>query len=377
MSKWFLALALLLPACAATNTAGPQIEVSPEAAARSCMIHACGKTPAEPEAAPAERPDGPAYARAAAADGRVDPSADVELGNPEIRVRLRAQVGAPLELVSVGDAAGTPKGPRIALVSLVVADGAPVAMITDRVSMFTGEDGSATVTVFGHAASAPQLHATTTLKLAKGDRAFLLSSTLENTGAAPTDAVDVQDRVMFSGMRPFVPGATRASTSADAREFTGPYVGAIGEADSVAFTSTEGEVKATVDKEQAHLVLARGLSLGARSQRSFDRVVVVGSRADSSSVVAELLRASGIATGTVRVNLGERGGADKVTLPQELVVRTGGADVLTVRMPSASFDVELPEGAFTVRSRGQPETAGVPVAIHAGLVANIAVPLAR
>jgi hypothetical protein len=143
-------------------------------------------------------------------------------------------------------------------------------------------------------------------------------------------------------------------------------------------------VSATLDKDAARFHLAHGLALSPRSQKTFDRVIVVGTRADSSSVVAELLHTSGLPTGTVRVNLFSRGETDgerppTVTnaRPQELVVRAGGADALTVRMPAHQFDVELPEGLFTVRSKGAPENEGVPVTIHAGLVANISVPLAH
>ena len=375
---------LLLSGCATGRPVEPQIQVSADAAARSCIIHPCGKPPVDLAAAPS-REDKPAYVNAVEAGGtdsaRVAP--DVELGNPEIRLLLRASVGAPLEILALGDAlpvSGQAGGPHVIVGELIAADGTKRGLFTERVSMFASEDGSATVTVFGHDGKNAQLHATTTFKLARGDRAVLVSTTLENTGTANADAADVNDRVTWSGRRAFVPGSTHASAAVDAREFSGPYVSGIGDHDSVAFTSTEGEVSATLDKEEARIHLARALALGPRSQRSFDRVIVVGSRADSSSVVAELLRASGLATGVVRVSVyspQETERAVTIPMPQELVVRVGGADALTVRMPNATFDVELPEGTFTIRSRSQPESAGVPVTIHAGLVANISVPLAR
>ncbi len=386
-------LLLLLSAsgCATPGGAVPQIAVSPEAAARSCIIHICGTPPADLSGV-TSRPDAPAYVRAVAGQGEdAANAADVELGNPEIRVLVRARVGVPLELLSLGDAEPyghvTPTAPRVVIGALLGADGTERGLTTDRVTMFPAEDGSATLTVFGHDAANAQVHATTTLKLARGDRAVLVSTTIENTGPTPMDAADMQDHVTWASMRAFVPGSTRASGLVDARDFTGPYVAAVGERDSVAFTSTEGEVLATLDKTSARIHLSRTLVLAPRSQKSFDRVMVVGTRADSSSVVAELLRASGIPTGAVRVSVFSREdeggtGANPATAvtaahPQELIVRAGGADALTVRMPSATFDVELPEGTFTIRSKGQPEGAGVAVTIHAGLVANISVPLAR
>jgi hypothetical protein len=297
----------------------------------------------------------------------------VELGNAEISVRLRARAGAPLEITSFGDAR-SPHGPRVGLATLASPDGTERQLATDRVSMFTSEDGSATVTVSGHDPANALLHATTTLKLARGDRAVLVSTTLENTGAAAAPAMDVRDRVTWAGARPFVPGRTRASTAADAREFSGPYVGGISESDSVAFTTTDGEIKATLDKEQARLHVSEGLALGARSQKSFDRVLVVGERPDSSSVVTELMRASGLGLGTVHVEILESDGRPP---PYELVVRSGAADALTVVLPRAAFDVELPEGAFTVRSKGQPENAGVAVTVRTGIAANVSLSLAR
>ncbi len=386
---------LLLSAsgCATPGGAVPQIAVSPEAAARSCIIHTCGTPPADLAGVPV-RPDAPAYVHVMEARHGEDTAnaPDVELGNPEIRLLVRARVGVPLELLALGDAdsyridvsAAPTLAPRIVVGALVGADGTERGLITDRVTMFPAEDGSATVTVFGHDGANAQVHATTTFKLARGDRAVLVSTTIENTGTTPMDAADMQDHVTWAGMRAFVPGATRANAAVDAREFTGPYVAAVGDKDSVAFTSTEGEVAATLDKTSARIHLSRALALTPRSQKSFDRVMVVGTRADSSSVVAELLRASGIPTGAVRVSVFSREDESGTAVtpvtagrPQELIVRAGGADALTVRMPSATFDVELPEGTFTIRSKGQPESAGVAVTIHAGLVANISVPLAR
>jgi hypothetical protein len=130
-------------------------------------------------------------------------------------------------------------------------------------------------------------------------------------------------------------------------------------------TSTTGEVDATIGTKVTRVHLARELVVSAHSQRSFDRVLVVGARPDSSSVVAELVRASGGDLGTVNIRLAA-GTSAHPSAPVTLVVRTAsGEDALTiVGTPSELAACDLPPGVFTIRSAGQPPDEGVIVSVH-------------
>jgi hypothetical protein len=216
------------------------------------------------------------------------------------------------------------------------------------------------------------MRATTTIALAKTDRAVLVTTTYENDGDKPAGPFDAHDEINWGAAHAFAPKGI-SSGGVDAREYKGAYVGGAGPRASYAVTSTTGEVDATIGAKQTRVHLDRALVVSPHSQHTFDRVLVVGARPDSSSVVAELIRASSGELGTVNVHLA--GANIDPSAPLTLLVRTSsGEDALTIiGTPSDISACELPPGVFTVRSAEQTPAEAATVTVRKDQTTDVTV----
>jgi hypothetical protein len=378
-----LLVGLSVVGCAPHEDVTPQIEVSPNVKGRLKLMpgHGPGDSD-EPIGQPSTPPReaAPAFARALSDEGVLKGEAatgkpgDLVIGNDEIVLVVRARVGEALEIADVGDAKNKVDGMGAFVPGALARKDAPAgAFVVERSQAYASEDGSAKIVVGGRVEG---MSVTTTLALAKTDRAVLITTTYDNDGDKPAGPFDARDEIGWGPSRPFAPkGATNgAASGTDAREYKGAYVGAAGPRVSYAVTSTTGEVDATIGPKSTRVHLDRELLVSAHSQKTFDRVLVVGARSDSSSVVAELVRASGGDLGTVSVRLAG-GAATSPTAPITLLVRTAsGEDALTiVGTPSEIASCDLPPGVFTIRSASLPPGEGTLVTVRKDQTSEITV----
>src|ERR1019366_6458992 len=82
---------------------------------------------------------------------------------------------------------------------------------------------------------------------------------------------------------------------------SGPYVCAVGQSVSYAVTSTEGDVDAVSGPSSTETTVRKKVPLGAHETTHYERVFLVGARADTSSLVGELALAAGQPVGAVKL----------------------------------------------------------------------------
>lgn len=225
--------------------------------------------------------------------------------------------------------------------------------VYDRVSSGTTPDGSAWIEASGRELYEAKVTVTTRYTLHGPDRALLLETRLENTGDAPVELPSVGDAIQWGGAEKVAPGKPRGFKGPS----SGPYVGGVGRFTSYAITSTEGAVDGISGSSWTDTAQRKGVRLEPHAHTDYARVLVVGSRADTSSLVAELALASGDPTAHLRVTTSAPpppGG--KLRLQP-----AGGGEALTLASP---FEGEVPLGSYTVGFGEAGPT--VPVQLRAG-----------
>lgn len=197
----------------------------------------------------------------------------------------------------------------------------------------TSADGSAWVEATGTEGGDASIAVKTRYTLHGPDRALLVETTVEST-ADPEPAVLVSfgDDVDWGSAKDIVAPGTRK----------GPYVGAVGRFVSYALTSTEGIIEASSEARRTHTVQARGVKLERGRPATYARVFVVGSRPDTSSLVAELTLSAGQPVGEFAVHVPPALVGDDGLLRLET---EGGGGVLTLAAPFAGT---LPVGRYWV-----------------------------
>ncbi len=209
-------------------------------------------------------------------------------------------------------------------------------------------DGSAVVVARGKELYDAELDVTTEYRLAAGDRALLLRTTVKNTGKEPKTVPGLGDAIHWGGVEKVAPGKPRGFKGPS----SGPYVGGIGRFASYAITSTEGEIAAisggawTDTEQKKNVTIAPGAEVG------YERVFVVGQRPDSASIVSELTRASGGEVGAIEIALVDASGKP-VPAPAGAKVVLGTddkAEVLSVVATGegATIAGEVPPGRWKV-----------------------------
>lgn len=362
-----IGLVVLATGCAKRWDGTPQIEVSPGAAQRAGLI---GRAPAVAKRAP---PAARAHARAmVAADSLSGASArgavgDWRLANDEVVFVLSR--GA---LVDVADAKSRvdelDRFTPLANLDGLTCDGG------------TGRDDADGTAVVTFACTADGLRVETSYALARADRAMLVSSAVRAAGERDVTVPALVDRFAWGSLRPFATGHAYPLTG-DAK---GPFVGGIGAASSVAYTSTEGRVDATTTDGVSELRVGAAGVVSPALELQIARVVAVGERPDSSSLVTELTRASGGDVGAVAVTFVNAAGSTvPVTKGAEVALAVGQGRAEIMRIVAVRdgdrVEGELPPGryeAWLVGAAGAGVRASVEVRKGATSRVALTVPLA-
>src|ERR1019366_1046710 len=153
--------------------------------------------------------------------------------------------------------------------------------VYDALSSGSDADGSAWIVASGRELYESTLSVTTRYTLHAPDRALLIETTLENTGAAgsaPIGGLSLGDAVQWGGAEKIAPGKARGFKGPS----SGPFVGGVGRFASYALTSTEGTIDAvsgsswtdTVQRVQGK----ERVSLAPGEKVSYARVFLVGER---------------------------------------------------------------------------------------------------
>ncbi len=236
-------------------------------------------------------------------------------------------------------------------------------------------DGSVVLVARGRELVDDKIAVVTEYRLGATDRALLLRTTLENTGAAAVTGLGLGDVIQWGAAEKFAPGQAMGFKG----KSKGAYIGALGRHASYAITSTEGEIAAISGGAWTDTEQRTNVTLEPRGRVTYERVFLVGERPDAASVVSELTKAAGGAVGTVEVSLVDE--SDKTVRAasgSKVVIGTGGNDdVLSIVATEAGdrFGGELPPGRWMV---GYAESAGrrgdgrrIPLVVTAGKVSHV------
>ncbi len=376
-----LGLAAAFLGCPPHEDYTPLIEISPNAAARGCLIPShCAPAAEPPKAAratvhvlrPGEELGGP---------NAVGRPGDLILQNDEVAFVID-QLGSSAGFAESGgnlvDAADA-KVRKDELGQIFSYFGTfPRQGVYTEISSREAPDGSATVTAVGRELYEPQLRVTTVYALQPADRALLLTTTLENRSDHPVDGLALGDAVQWGGAEKFAPGKA-VGFRGDSK---GPFVGAIGTFTSYAITSTEGEIACQSGGSWTDTFQSKLARLAPRKSVTYTRVFVVGERPDSSSVVSELIRAGGGDVGHVALKLQDANGAPlPVAVGSKAVFSgEGGGDLfsLVATAVGPSFEGDVPLGKLRVRFEGGGGRRGLgdplPITVGKGSVATATLP---
>lgn len=358
MPREVLLLACLaLTACPAPADVTPLIDVDPRAAQRIALLGGAGPLPAEPAKPAAARVHVMAEGEALGGPSASGRAGDFVLENAEVVFVVghpsRRAEGVPGGvLLDAADAHARSDE----LGSVVPSFGtAPNERPYDAVATGTETDGSAWIEARG-----PGL--VTRYTLQAPDRALLLETTVENTGEAPLALPSLGDAIDWGSAAEVAPGKPRGFVGPT----SGAYVGALGRTASYAVTSTEGTIDAISGSASTKTVEARDVKLAPHDKTTYARVFVVGARADTSSLVAELAMAAGQPVGAVKLDVASPAPGLELAL-----VPLGSTEALTMVAP---FEGVLPLGRYQVLAReGTPPLATL-LDVKRDGTAEIAVP---
>jgi len=342
---------LAAAACPAPSDVTPLIHVDPKAAGRLDWIASHAPQPRAPQVAPArvhvmkagEQLGGP---------NAVGRPGDLLLENDEVAFvvdQLASSLGFAESGGNVVDAADARArkdelGQQFTYFGTFPRQGVYAALATGAEA-----DGSAWIEARGHELYEAALVVTTRYTLHAPDRALLVETTLENTGDAPAALPSLGDAIQWGGAEKVAPGKPRGFKGAS----SGPYVGAVGRLTSYAITSTEGALDAVSGAGWTDTVQRKDVKIAAHGKTSYARVLVVGARADTSSLVGELAMAAGEPVGALRVTMPPVPTGVKVQL-----LRAGASEPMTLGEPFAAM---IPLGTYTVSVAGRAAPAPVEV----------------
>jgi hypothetical protein len=343
-----LALAAL-PACPAPADTTPLIHVDPRAAQRLAWF---GEAPAEGAEEKAPPP----------AAARVHPMKEgEELGGPA--ATGRAEVTFVVDhrqgrLIDAADAHAR-KDELGRLVPRIGAIPAPDSCASVRGG--TEADGSAWVEARRCVSADTKLAMTTRYTLHGPDRALLVDTTVENTGDADTTLASLGDVVEWGATERVAPGKPRGFAGSS----SGPYVGAVGRFVSYAVTSTEGDIGAVSAASSTETTVREKVPLSAHATTHYERVLLVGARPDTASLVGELALAAGQPVGDVKLTVPGGGATTTIELTPD-----GSTEAITLAAP---FEAMLPPGRYWITPRRGTARIG-PVDVKPDGVVEAAVP---
>ena len=221
--------------------------------------------------------------------------------------------------------------------------------VYDTVTTGSGVDGSAWIEARGKELYEPALAVTTRYTLHGPDRALLIETTVENTGDAPITLPALGDAVQWGAAEKVAPGKPRGFKGAA----SGPYVGGVGRFVSYALTSTEGAVDSVSGSSWSDTAQRKDVKLGPHDKTDYARVLLVGERPDTSSLVGELSLAAGKPVGSLEVTTSATATGVKLQL-----LADGATEAMTLAAP---FRANVPVGKYTVSVPGSAAQAKVEV----------------
>ena len=354
-----VALVALALSCGPHEDATPLIHVNPNAAKRADWIHGTSKTtPARVHVMRAgEELGGPN------ATGR---PGDLLLENSEVAFvidQLGAGAGFAVGGGNLIDAADA-RARKDELGQLMTYFGTfPRQAVYDAIDSGVLADGAAYVECKGHDLDDPRVAVRTRYVLHPNDRALLLDTALENHGDRAAVIVSLGDAIQWGGAEKFAPDRGRGFKG-DSR---GSFLAGIGRLASYAITSTDGAIAAHSGPAWSDTAQAGRTEIAPGQSVHYTRVFLVGPRADTAGLVAELTKSAGGSVGSVRVALAGDAGAVAVPPDADVEVAVGGRPIMDLRADaSGALAGELPPGKYELRyARGGGRGArGASVAIE-------------
>ncbi len=188
-------------------------------------------------------------------------------------------------------------------------------------------DGTAVVVCRGTEIREPTLAVETEWRLAPGDRALLIRTTVTNKGTSPSSLIGLGDVINWGGTEKIAPGKKPGFRGPS----QGPYIGGVGRSASYALTSTEGDIAAISGGAWTDTEQKKSVTLPPRASDTYERVFVVGERPDSASLVSELTKSAAGDVGAVEIRLVDTlGTATNAAAGSKVLVGTDAApDILT------------------------------------------------
>lgn len=213
-------------------------------------------------------------------------------------------------------------------------------------------DGTAWALAKGHELYEKKLAVTTRYELHAGDRAMLITTTLENEGDQPVSGLTPGDAIQWGGAEKFSPDR--------GKNFKGPssgaFLGGVGRFASYAIAATSGDLDAVSGPSWSDTIQGRSITIAPGKQMQYARIFLVGPRADTAGLVAELSRAAGEPVGQVELTLADVTGA-LVKVPERGAVEfSNGSNVVVMDAWSPGeaekLAIDLPPGRYSVAYAG-------------------------
>jgi hypothetical protein len=362
----FCIVAIGLAGCPVRGDFTPQIRVVPGAARRLDWLARSG-----PQATPASRVHVMKRDEPLGGPNAIGRAGDLMLENDEV-VFVIDQLGSSGGFAESGGNVVDAADARVRkdeLGQLLTYFGTfPRQGVYDTLTSGASPDGAAWVEAKGHELYEARLGVTTRYTLHAPDRALLIETTLENGGDATIELPSVGDAIEWGGAEKFAPGKARGFKGPS----SGPYIGGLGRFDSYAITSTEGAIDGTSGGSWTDTSQRYAVKIAPREKARYSRVLLVGQRPDTSSLVGELALAAGQAVGEVEIapTGGVLGTGEGVTLLVD-----ASRETLTLAAP---FVARLPIGRYWVApmtARKAPGAVLGPIDVAADRPAHIDVPV--
>jgi hypothetical protein len=240
----------------------------------------------------------------------------------------------------------------------------PRQAVYDAMTSGTERDGTAWVESRGTELFDRNLAVVTRYTLHPPDRALVIKTAVQNRGTAPVELAGLGDAIQWGGVEKLAPGRPVGFKGPT----TGPYVGGVGRYASYAIASTDGDIEAKSGRGWTDTLQRKGVKLAPGESVSYERVLLVGERPDTASLVGELTMAAGQPVGDVEASLPEGGvpptGYRIALLPE------GSVEALTLAPP---FTARLPVGRYHVASAAG--SAGPVFQVSADKVARFDAPV--
>lgn len=179
----------------------------------------------------------------------------------------------------------------------------------------------------------PDLDVVTEYRLAAGERALRMKTTLTNSGKQPLTVPGLGDAIQWGGAEKYAPGQKLGFKGRS----HGAFIGGIGRLTSYAITTSEPAMDAISGGAWTDTEQKKDVTLEPGKSITYERMFVVGRRADSVSVDVELARLQGRPLG--RIEVAHAPARAKISVGAMAIVATG-EDPLIAEVPIGRWNVE-------------------------------------